>query len=72
MWSSNIWQPRVRSPQPLDEKIRRLYAQGVGTRELAERFGLSQRAIQDALNAKKFLTAARPRHKGPGHSSGAS
>jgi transposase len=65
-------QTRVRSPQPLDEKIQRLYAQGVGTRELAERFGLSQRAVQDALNANKFLTAARPRHKGPIPSSGAS
>jgi hypothetical protein len=69
--SCDYW-TRVRSPQPLDAKIQRLHAQGVGTRALAERFGLSQRAVQDALNAEKFLTAARRRRKGPAHSSGAS
>jgi hypothetical protein len=56
-----LWQARNRSPKPKDEHIARLYAQGVGTGAIAQRLGLSRRAVQDALNAHKFSPGAGTR-----------
>lgn len=46
-----FWQPRKASPHPLEAKIRRLYGEGMPTKALGERFGLSQRRIQEILGA---------------------
>lgn len=52
---------RYRSPQPNDEKIQRLYRQGVETRDIAYRLGISQRAVQDAINAARFIPSGKDR-----------
>lgn len=46
------WEPSGRPPNPNEDKIRRLYRAGLGTKELSERFGLSIRRVQVILGAE--------------------